>query len=263
MTREQAADIFQRIALLLELKGENPFKIRAYKTGAEIVESYPSDIMALAAANQLGTVKGLGTALQDKLHEMATTGALGFYDKLRAEFPPGLFDLFEIQGLGPKKIKLLHEALGVGSLDDLKRVCESGQAAQLSGFGQKTVTKILESIAFHEAHASEFRLDQVLPIAEILRDALRQMPDVLAVEVCGSYRRGKETVHDLDFLCATSEPARVVTAFTQLPQVESVIASGGTKASIHTAEGLQCDLRAVSMKEFPFALNYFTGSKEH
>ncbi|MCB1212566.1 MAG: histidinol-phosphatase, partial [Verrucomicrobiales bacterium] len=109
----------------------------------------------------------------------------------------------------------------------------------------------------------EFRLDQVLPIAEILRDALRQMPDVLAVEVCGSYRRGKETVHDLDFLCATSEPARVVTAFTQLPQVESVIASGGTKASIHTAEGLQCDLRAVSMKEFPFALNYFTGSKEH
>jgi DNA polymerase (family 10) len=263
VTRESAADILSRIALLLELKGENPFKIRAYKTGAELVESYPGDIMQLAADNQLKGIKGLGDALQDKLHELATTGALGFYDKLKAEFPDTLFDLFEVQGLGPKKIKALHTELGVSSLADLKRACESGTAAALSGFGQKSIEKILESIAFREAHASEFRLDQVYPIAEELRDFLSAHPATAQVEICGSYRRGKEVVHDLDFLVATRRPEEVIAAFTAHPLVTDIIAQGGTKASVHVTLGLQCDLRAVSTSEFPFALNYFTGSKEH
>ena len=263
MTRESAAEIFSRIALLLDLKGENPFKIRAYKTGAEVVESFPGDIMQLARDNQLKGIKGLGDALQDKLHELATTGSLTFYDKLKAEFPDSLFELFEVQGLGPKKIKTLHAELGVSSLADLKRVCESGAAATLSGFGQKSVEKILESIAFREAHASEFRLDQVYPIAEQLREFLRHHPDVVQVEVCGSYRRGKEVVHDLDFLVATSAPESVIAAFTAHPIVTGIIAQGSTKASVHVTHGLQCDLRAVSTREYPFALTYFTGSKEH
>jgi DNA polymerase (family X) len=263
MTRDAAAEILNRIALLLELKGENPFKIRAYKSGAEVVESYAGDIMQLAADNKLAGIKGIGDALRDKLHEMATTGKLEFFEKLKAEFPEGLFELFEVQGLGPKKIAALYSQLQVGSLADLKRVCESGEAAKLSGFGDKTVVKILESIAFRAEHASEFRIDQVYALALEILDTLRAHPAVSRAEVCGSFRRGKETVHDLDFLVSTRQPEQVITDFVALPQVEKIIVQGGTKASVYAPNGVQCDLRAVSSAEFPFALNYFTGSKEH
>ena len=150
MTREDAATIFERIATLLEMQGENPFKVRAYRTGAELVESFSGDIMKLAADNQLAGIKGLGEALRDKLHEMATTGRLEFYEKLKAEFPDTIFELFDVSGLGPKKIAALHGELGVSSIADLKRACESGEAAKLSGFGAKVVQKILDSIAFRE-----------------------------------------------------------------------------------------------------------------
>jgi DNA polymerase (family 10) len=263
MTRQEAATIFERIATLLEMKGENPFKTRAYRTGAEIVESFSGDIMQLAADKQLAGIKGLGEALRDKLHEMATTGRLEFYEKLKKEFPETLFELFDIQGLGPKKVAALHAKLGVSSVADLKRVCADGSAADLSGFGDKTVAKILDSIAFHEAHASEFRLDQVHPVVLAILEALRDHPNASRVEVCGSFRRGKETVHDLDFLVATRQPEKVIEAFVKLPQVVDVIAHGPTKASVHVGQGIQCDLRAVSTAEFPFAFMYFTGSKEH
>lgn len=263
MTREDAATIFERIAVLLEMQGENPFKVRAYRTGAELVESFSGDIMALAAENKLAGIKGLGEALRDKLHEMATTGRLEFYEKLKAQFPDTLFELFNVQGLGPKKIAALHANLGVGSIADLKRVCESGEAAKISGFGAKVVQKILDSIAFREQHATEFRLDQVQALAMQILEALREHPGVTQAEVCGSFRRGKETVHDLDFLVSTKQPEAVIDHFVQLPVVADVIAKGPTKASIHGPNGVQCDLRAVSSKEFPFALTYFTGSKEH
>lgn len=263
MTREAAAQILERIALLLELKGENPFKIRAYKMGAEVVENYSGDIMQLARDNQLAGIKGIGDALRDKLHEMAATGKLEFFEKLKLEFPESLFELFEIQGLGPKKIAALFTQLAVGSVADLKQACEDGTASKLSGFGDKTVVKILESIAFREQHASEFRADQVYPVAKEFVEALREHAAVSRAEVCGSFRRGKETMHDLDFLCATKRPQEVIAYFVSLPGVEKIIAQGDTKASIYTAGGLQCDLRAVSSAEYPFALNYFTGSKEH
>ena len=257
------AETFRRIALLLELKGENPFKTRAYNTGADIVESFPGDIVERAKANDLKGIKGLGDALQDKLHEMATTGRLEFYEKLKAEFPEGIFGLFDISGLGPKKIAALHKELGVASVADLKRACESGEASKLSGFGAKTVEKLLESIAFHEAHASEFRAGDVAAIVEQVLEALRDHPNVGRAEVCGSYRRGKEVVHDLDFLCASKEPQSVIDAFVALPMFVQTLAQGGTKASVRTKDGLQCDLRVVSNAEYPFALVYFTGSKEH
>jgi len=263
MTREDAATIFERIATLLEMQGENPFKIRAYRTGAEIVESFSGDIMKLAAENQLAGIKGLGEALRDKLYEMATTGKLEFYEKLKAEFPDTIFELFDVSGLGPKKIAALHAELGVSSIADLKRACESGEAAKLSGFGAKTVEKILESIAFREQHASEFRLDQVHALVQEILEALRAHPNVSQAEICGSFRRGKETVHDLDFLVSTRQPEQVIDDFVNLPVVVDVIAKGPTKASIHATHGVQCDLRAVTSKEFPFALMYFTGSKEH
>jgi DNA polymerase (family 10) len=263
MTRETLADTLEEIALLLELKGENPFKIRAYRTGAETVAQFPGDIVALAREGKLEGIKGIGDALQQKLHELASTGSLAFHEKLKAEFPAGLFDLFDLQGLGPKKIKALHESLGVDSVVRLKALCESGEVAKLPGFGAKTAEKILESIAFREANADRFRLgDVAAPVEEIL-ESLRGHPHCLRVEAAGSYRRAKETVHDVDFLVATGQPEAIIEFFVAQPWVARVIAKGPTKASINLTSGLQCDLRAVSNAEYACALAYFTGSKEH
>lgn len=263
MTRDTLADVLDEIALLLELKNENPFKIRAYRQGAETVRNFDGDIVQLAQDNQLDGIKGIGEALREKLHELAFTGTLAFHQNLRSEFPPGLFELFELQGLGPKKIKTLHEALGIGSVAALKTACESGTVAGLPGFGAKTQTKILEAIALHEQSAGQFLLGSVAPVVRDILETLRTHPEVSRVSAAGSFRRAKETVHDLDFLVATREPALVCEDFTTLPEVESIIACGETKASVRLKNGIQCDLRAVSNEQFPFALLYFTGSKEH
>lgn len=263
MTRETLADTLEEIALLLEMKGENPFKIRAYRTGAETVMQFPGDIVALAREGKLDGIKGIGDALQQKLHELASTGTLGFHEKLKAGFPPGLFELFDLQGLGPKKIKLLHEALGVDSVERLKALCESGEVAKLPGFGEKTAAKILEAIAFRESNSDRFRLGDVAePVEEIL-EWLRRHPETLRAEAAGSYRRSRETVHDVDFLVASAEPPVVIEDFVSQDWAKRVIAKGPTKASINLASGLQCDLRVVSNAEFACALAYFTGSKEH
>jgi DNA polymerase (family 10) len=263
MTRELMVDVMERIALLLELKGENPFKVRAYRTGADVVRTHPEDIVTLAREEKLAGIKGIGEALRDKLHTLATTGELPYYENLRAKFPATIFELFEVSGLGPKKIAALHKELGVASIADLKRVCEDGSAGKLAGFGDKTVEKLCEAITFREQHADSFRMDQAAPAAAQVLEFLRGLPETSRAEVGGSFRRAKETVHDLDFLVATREPAAVMNAFTSAPFVASVIAHGETKSSIRMASGLQCDLRAVKNDEWAFALAYFTGSKEH
>lgn len=263
MTRELLADTLEEIALLLELKNENPFKVRAYRQGARTVRGFDGDIVQLAAENQLEGIKGIGEALRDKLHQLASTGTLLYHQHLRAEFPPDLFDLFELQGLGPKKVKTLHDALGTDSIGALKAACLADKVSGLAGFGAKTQAKILEAIALHEKFADAFTLGAMTPLVEEILDALHEHPDVSQAAAAGSFRRAMETVHDLDFLTATKEPARVCRDFTTLPQVAAVIACGETKASVRLHNGLQCDLRAVSNEQFPFALQYFTGSKEH
>lgn len=263
ITREKLAEVLEEIALLLELKGENPFKIRAYRNGAETVLAYDGDILGKAKDNDLKGIKGIGEALQQKLHELASTGKLEFHRNLRSEFPETLFELFEIQGLGPKKIKALYDKLGIATLGGLRRACDSGEVATLAGFGAKTATKILAALDLRERFSGRFLLAAVAPMAETIREALRSHPDVLRVEIAGSYRRGKETVHDLDFLVATKKPAELTQFFTTMDEVLEVIVQGETKTSIRLQNGLQCDLRAVSNEQFPFALNYFTGSKAH
>lgn len=264
VTRESIIDVLEEIVLLLELKGENPFKIRAYKNGAEVIRNIEGDIVARARQNDLKGIKGIGDALQSKLHEIATTGEMDFHTRLRQEFPETLFALFELQGLGPKKIKALYEGLGVDSIETLKAVCENGVVSSMSGFGKKTVENILKAIEARENYAGQFCHGALAPLAEIFLERLRDHPDVHASTLCGSYRRGKETSHDLDFLVATSKPAELTQFFTTFPEVVDVTACGETKASVVVTEkGIQCDLRAVSMEQFPFAQQYFTGSKEH
>ena len=263
MTREDLADVLRRIALLLELQGENTFKIRAYRNGADAVETFPGDILDLAREDKLDGIKGIGEAIAKKLHELVSTGRMEFWEKLRAGFPETIFDLFEINGLGPKKIKALHDALGVTSVARLKEVCESGEAAALPGFGEKSVVKILEAISFRESHAGIWRLGDVAAMASAILDMLRSHPATSRADAAGSFRRGKETVRDLDFVVATKHPEEIVEFFAAAPWVVEILVKGGTKCSIRLADGIQCDLRAVSNASYPFALNYFTGSKEH
>lgn len=219
--------------------------------------------MGRAVEGDLKGIKGIGDALAQKINELATTGKLEFYENLKGEFPPGVFDLFDLQGLGPKKVKALYEKLGVASTGQLKAACESGQVAELAGFGKKTAEKILESIAYREQNAGRYRQNQVAGFVELVSAFLQGLPEVGQVGVAGSWRRGKETLHDLDFIVTTTEPEGVMGAFVGAEFVEGVIANGATKSSVRLATGVQCDLRAVSAAEFPFALQYFTGSKEH
>lgn len=257
------AEVLERIALLLELKGENPFKVRAYRQGAETVLAMEGDVVELAKNDELKGIKGIGDALRDKLGELAKTGSLGFYENLKKEFPETVFALFEIQGLGPKKIKAMYDALGVDSLEKLKAACEEGKVAALPGFGAKTQAKILEGMAANEKFADRYLYGSIGNLVEGILETLRLHPEVSRVAVAGSYRRAMETLGDLDFLVATKEGALVCEDFTTLPQVESVIACGETKASVRLHNGMHCDLRAVKNVEFSFALQYFTGSKEH
>ncbi|MEZ7919793.1 MAG: DNA polymerase/3'-5' exonuclease PolX [Akkermansiaceae bacterium] len=263
VTREHLVKTLENIALLLELKGENPFKTRAYRNGAEIVQNFDGDIVTRATKNDLKDIKGFGDALQQKLYELASTGSLAYHENLRAEFPETLFELFEIQGLGPKKIKTVYDQLEVDSVASLKKACEDGKVASLKGFGAKTAEKILGAIANREKFANRFRLGDVGPLAETLLERLKDHPKVSRAAIAGSYRRSKETLHDLDFLVATTEPSELTSFFAQMPEAEEIIVQGSTKTTIRLENGLQCDLRAVSNEHFPFALQYFTGSKEH
>jgi len=263
MNKDEIAAIFENIARLLELKGENPFKIRAYTHAARALEVLAEPLEKLIAEERLTGVEGIGKATGEKIAQLAATGRLDYYDHLREEFPPDILTLFEVQGLGGKKIKVLWDSLKVHSITSLERACKKGDVAALPGFGEKTAANILKAIDHMRSHAGEFRYGDVAALAEELLDDLRGHPAVNLAQIAGSYRRKKEIVRDLDFLVSTKDAEPVMEFFTQHPLVGGVLARGATKSSVILKSGIQCDLRAVSGAEFPFALNYFTGSKEH
>ena len=263
MTKDAVGEVLEAITRLLELKGENPFKIRAYQNAARAIETYAGNLEADANAGRLTEIPGIGAAIAEKIATLVQTGHLPYYEELKAEFPPGIFDLFELMGLGPKKIRALYDQLGVASLETLEAACKDGRVAGLAGFGEKTAHNILQSIEQRRSVAGSFLLGAVAEAAEAIYDDLRSHPDVSQAAIGGSYRRRKEVVHDLDFVVAASRPENVTAFFTSHPLVESVIASGATKSSVRLEGGLQADLRVVSNAQYPFALNYFTGSKEH
>ena len=263
MNKDEIADVFENIARLLELKGENPFKVRAYTHAARALETLSDPLETLIAEDRLTAVDGIGKATGEKIAELSTHGRLDYYDNLREEFPPDILTLFDIQGLGAKKIKVLWDALKVHSVTNLERACKDGSVAGLPGFGEKTAANILKGIEHMRSHAGEFRFGDVAQIAEGLLEDLRGHPDVNLAQIAGSFRRKKEIVRDLDFIVSTKQPEAVMAFFTAHPLVENVLAHGATKSSVILKSGIQCDLRAVTGPEFPFALNYFTGSKEH
>ena len=263
MDKEQVAEVLTEIGVLLELKGENPFKTRAYANAARTLESLSEPLEKLVAEGRLGELKGIGEALQQKITELVTSGKLEYYETLKASLPSGLMELLTIPGIGPKKVKVLYEKLAIDGLSKLEQACREGKVAALTGFGEKTQTKILEGIAFRQKFASRHRLDAALTLAEPVLETLRGHPDVIRCSLAGSARRWKEVVGDLDFLVSSRNPAAVLEFFVSQPGVHQVLAKGDTKASVILDHGFQADLRVVSDSEFPFALAYFTGSKEH
>ena len=263
MTKEQIAGVLEQIATLLELKAENPFKIRAYANAARAIETFGANVSNFQDEEAVAKIPGIGKSIAVKIKELAETGSLNYFRELSAEFPAGILELFSLPGLGAKKIKALHDSLGVSSIEQLQKACEEGRVAQLPGFGETTQQKICDAIARRASHAGSFQFGQVAAEAEALRSDLAAHEAALQVEIAGSYRRRKEIVHDLDLLVATNEPETVTTFFVSHPLVESVIAQGPTKSSVRLRSGVQCDLRVVTTAEFPFALAYFTGNKEH
>ncbi len=250
MDKDRVAEVLMEIGTLLELKGENPFKTRAYENAARALESLTEPLQKLVVENRLVEIKGIGEALQKKISDLVTTGKLAYYDELKASIPPGLVEMLQIPGLGPKKVKALNEKLGIETIDELEAACQAGKVAVLDGFGEKTQSKILEGIEFKRAYATRHLLSDALSVAEPILESLRGHPDVIRCSTGGSLRRWRETIGDIDFLASSKEPA-------------SVSAKGDTKASVILQGGVRADLRVVSDAEFPYALMYFTGNKEH
>ncbi len=264
MTKNEIADVLAEIGTLLELKGENPFKVRAYQAGARALEAIEDDELArLIAEEKLETVKGIGEALAQKITELHATGRLEFFDKLKASIEPGLAEMLQIPGLGPKKIRALHDKLGIADIAALTAACTDGRVAALDGFGEKTQEKILAGIRNREAYGRRHMWWDAEEIAAPIVAGLRKLPQVKRAEAAGSLRRGTETVGDLDFIVAAEDVAPVVGWFTNLAGVKEVTAQGETKASVRFESGLQADLRIVPDDQFVFALHHFTGSKDH
>jgi len=263
MDKDAVAAVLKEIGVLLELKGENPFKTRAYVNGARTLEGLTEPLETLIKEERLGEIKGIGNALVEKITELVETGELEYYNTLKASIPPGLIEMLDVQGMGPKKVKAINEKLGVETIEELEKACETGKVAELDGFGAKSQEKILESIAFKRQHASHHHRHKMLIAAEPILDDLRSHPDVIRCDIAGSLRRGKEVSGDIDFLVSAKDSTDIMEAFTTRDGILSVLAAGDTKASVLLEGGIQADLRVVDDSEYASALAYFTGSKEH
>ncbi|NLE58789.1 MAG: DNA polymerase/3'-5' exonuclease PolX [Planctomycetes bacterium] len=267
MINPEIAAIFNEIADLLELTGGDPFRVNSYRKAARSIEDLAEDVADVANRGELKKIAGVGKGTAERIMQYLTTGKINVHQELLESIPRGLPELLTVPGLGPKKVQALHRELGVGSMADLEAVIADGRAEKLSGFGKKSVEKIAEGLAFLKRSAGRTPLGAVLPLAEGLRDAVREFTGVRRVEIAGSARRGCETVGDIDLLCIAEDGEKVVKSFTKLPQVTGVRAAGETKGSVLVAGPIrgeiQVDLRVVPEESFGAALQYFTGSKEH
>lgn len=263
MDKRDVSRTLSEIAVLLELKGENPFRVRAYENAARAIDSLSDDLGARVEAGTLTELKGIGKAIADHVTELWRTGRIAFLDELTDATPPGYLDMIRVPGLGAKKVRALGEELGITTLATLKRAAAKGAIRDLKGFGAQSEKKILEGIALLEKGAGRYLAGEVRPVAEGLLARLRAHPDVAAAEIGGSLRRWMETVKDVDLLVATKKPAAVTKAFLALVPDASLIGSGDTKTSVRLPDGLAVDVRFVAPAEFPFALHYFTGSVAH
>ncbi len=263
MKNFEIARLFYEMADLLEIKGENAFRVRAYQRAAENLESLTEEIEAVSQRGELQKISGIGKDLAAKIEECLASGKIADLEAMRKEIPRGLLSIMDVQGLGPKTAKLLYDRLGVDSVEKLEAVTRSGEILKVSGIREKTRENILKGIATWKAGQSRMPVGKALDVADSLVEILKAHGGVTQIEAAGSIRRRRETVGDIDILVTSSDAARVIETFVSLPSALDVLARGETKASIRHQEGIQVDLRVVEPEAFGAALQYFTGSKEH
>ncbi|HOG39907.1 MAG: DNA polymerase/3'-5' exonuclease PolX [Syntrophorhabdaceae bacterium] len=255
-------EILKEIGTLLEIKGENPFKTNAYFNAAKTL-SVTENLDDIIKTKRLKQIKGIGEALSQKIEEYSETGRIAYYEELKKEIPPSLIELTAIPNLGPKKIKILYDELGITNAGELEYACKENRLVTLSGFGEKTQKKILKGIEFIKMHKGEFLYGDIFGISEVIRDRFKTIVKQEFVEICGSIRRKREVVKNVDILVCGEDRERLSSFFVSMPEIEEVTLKGDTKISCRLITGIEADLRMVSEAEFPFALLYFTGSKEH
>jgi len=264
MTNHDMGEQFEALADLLEIKGENPFKIRAYRNAARILQDHPVEVAGeLAGGRDLTEIPGIGKEIAAKIITMVETGALPALEKVRAEFPPRLPDLMKLPGLGPKRVRVLLDQLQITSPDDLAAAAREGKIHTLPGFGAKMETSLLEAVTKQMDTTVRHLRAKTIPVVEHITALLRAQQGVSQVAAAGSFRRGRDTVGDLDFLAVAEDPAAVMQVFIAQPDITRVLAQGETKGSVLFKNGLQADLRLVESESFGAALHYFTGSQAH
>jgi len=261
---EDIAAVFDEIADLLEIEGDNPFRIRAYRNGARTLRELGEDVRTLVERGEKITgFPGIGKNLAEKIHEILDTGQCAALQKLRRQLPADLTELLKLPGLGPKRVHALYHELDIHTLEQLERAARDGLIQHLPGFGAKTESHILETVQAHADTARRFKLAVVGRYAEPLLEYLERAPGVKTVTLAGSYRRARETVGDLDILVIARNGSAVIEHFVAYDEVDSVLASGTTRATVMLRNGLQVDLRVVAAVSYGAALYYFTGSRAH
>ncbi|PTV93715.1 DNA polymerase (family 10) [Halanaerobium saccharolyticum] len=266
MSNKEIAKILAEFADLMAIKGENDFKIRAYTNAARKIESYPEDIFELAEEDKLKEIKGIGSGIAESITELLQNGIIEEMEAVKAELPPGVIEMTDIQGLGPKTAHRFYYELEIVDLISLEKALKEGRVQELKGFGKKSEEKLLKALKNHEKYVDKINLAQALKTAgEIIETIKTELePDFFEeIEICGSSRRAKELTGDLDILIATAKPEKLSQKLKNLNFTAEVIGAGATKVSIRTEQGVQTDFRLVTKEEFPSALHYFTGSKAH
>jgi DNA polymerase (family 10) len=258
------AAAFDELADLLEIKGENPFRIRAYRNAARTIGDLGEEVQVrVEKGEDLTQIPGIGKDLASKIGQMVITGRIAYLEELRQEMPAGLLDMLRLPGLGPKRVKILYDDLKIQDLTQLEAAAKSGKIQELKGFGEKIVAGILKAIETRQVEGRRFRRASITPYAEALLQHLRATPGVKQAALAGSYRRARETVGDLDVLVEADSSDAVMDRFTTYDEVQQILARGDTKSSVVLRAGIQVDLRVVPAESFGAALQYFTGSKEH
>lgn len=263
MKNLELSQIFEQIAKILKIKGENPFKIRAYEKITLVLENLPIDIETIYQQGGLNNIPGVGTGIAKKIEEFLTTGKLEYYEKLKETIPTGVIELLDIPEVGPKTAKLLYEKLEVDNIEKLEKAVREHQIKDLPGMGEKSETNILRGIELYKRRKERFLLGRALPLAEEMVESLSQLKETNKISFAGSLRRKKETIGDIDILVTSQNPEKIMKTFTSLPQVREILAEGPTKSSIITNDDLHIDVRVVEPISFGAALQYFTGSKAH
>jgi DNA polymerase (family 10) len=265
MTNASIADTFDQIADLLEFQGANPFRVRAYRNSARTIRDYPQPLDHLAAegVKRLTQIEGIGEDLAQKIITLVGTGELPMLVELKSQIPESVLTLLRIPGIGPKKAKALYDKLGIKTLADLRAACEAGCVRELKGFGEKTEKLILQGMQMAEKAGQRMLWAEADQIVRELQAHLKRCRSIAELEFAGSYRRGKETIGDLDILVVSQKPDEAMDCLAAFPETAETIARGDTKMTVRTHAGLQIDLRVVPEESFGAALQYFTGSKEH